>query len=143
KEGSEDRVSNHPEQQSRRTQGSSGEKNQIELSIRKRSGVHSRPAGKVIEFRRDRPAIPLPDPDPCIGRQIELVVASDRIGIIPAVEIADHRDPLFGWRMGIGEQALEKIGLAIFATPDLGPAEIESLIAAEAGKNRCRAPAEA
>ena len=84
----------------------------------------------------------LPDADPALGREEQGLARRGAEGRIPGIEIAHDGDALLGRRMRIGQQPLQQIGLAIFAPPDLRPAEIETLVAGHAVDHRRRPAAQ-
>ena len=96
----------------------------------------SAPAAAVREGAGARPS--LPDADPALGRQVERLAGAGAEGGIPGIEVADHGGALLGGRVRIGQEPLDQIRLAIFAPPDLRPAEIEALVAGEAVERRRR-----
>src|SRR5690606_31463921 len=77
-----------------------------------------------------------PDANAVLGRQIELLVRLDVIGLIPRVKVARDPSPLNRRRMRIGRDALRQILLAIVAPPHLRPAEEEALVAGQPAQHR-------
>lgn len=78
----------------------------------------------------------LPDTDALARSQMQGLSFSRSEGIVPSVHVAHDRRAMLDGCVRVGEQPLDKVGLAILAAPDLGPAQKEALVAGRAVNDR-------
>ena len=74
----------------------------------------------------------LPDSDPLLGGDRQGLILRNIEGFVPGVHVADDSvDPVLTGTVGVDDQASAEFRFAVQPSPDLGPTEKETLVAAE------------